>query len=164
VIAGASDASLASHGAALIVLIAHKVDLPVRAHALTSPDASRLVVVDDHVPTKGPLRSLGTDHLAEGTFVLTARASALDAVVARSAATHVTLISYIVHTPIWAGAKAAPHANVRTHLPVNDVPWLLLARMVLGPLQSVELHVRTLLPIAQLCALEHAAQDVMASA
>ena len=43
------------------------------------------------------------------------------------------------------GAPATPDTNIGAHRPVNDVPWLLFARVVLCPLECVQLLVSALL-------------------
>ena len=160
-IARARNPTLACHALALIVLVAHQIDLTIRAGALASPNTHRGITIDDHIPAEGPLGWLRANHLAKGSFILATRTRALDAKVARCAAAHISLVANIVYAPIGAGAEATPHPNIGPHDPVDHMPRLLLPRMVLAPLLRKQEHVRAFLPRAQFGAFKHAAQDIM---
>eukprot|EP00966_Prymnesium_polylepis_P202746 4697025-Prymnesium_polylepis.2 len=119
-----------------------QINLPIGTSACPTPHSNTVAVLDHQVCgcACGP-NHWCTDNLAEGALSLASRACALNATVTRHASTHISLIPHLINPPIRAGAPATPYTNVGAHLPVDHIPGLWFAGVVLRPFQSVQLLV-----------------------
>ena len=128
---------LARQAPTKVVLIAHKVDLPIGACTSSTPYTHLHVVLYHHISVERSLLFRLADDFTKGPAALVMIARPLLPTNARDAPTHVALITDLIYFSIRAGTRPAPDTNWRAHLPVDYVVWYRLAGVISIPFKSV---------------------------